>query len=786
MPRRSNNTSTRRPRRATNRRLPLNKSAEQDNPRAEENALEMTKNTESDDDEDEHGGLSTAPTGAELIILDQEDADNGNSLGHRRRSDKASTPQRGLNKKKARFVLENKSDSEDEIVFEDSPSTENSKTSADSPPAPRRLCQGNEINDMSDDSQSQKTSSVSSVEVVTATQTNTPTMAERVTRNTQPPQPAAINMHKSCRYSAQLLVPPSAEPVRKASEALQNVFREIQRQAGKQVFLAAWQSREDNLVRKHPQDIPIGTTSDDRDIYTRLFDNYLGLAPDTEKRLYLKIHFITQSPDALKIPLKELGRKLEGLKERFGFSLNPNPNPCQSARVTTIGWGYGTVKAMNSDHLVQAVRDHLKIPEHVALGAQWRTIADEHGKRFQWPQDPSEPRPPQAIHFDIDDTYVGIWQPKFAKLWKKGANKKVNYLQIRLVPCFTTQMGKSLTPAKHRATKFMSQKQAHLVNLHTTRLTSANIFSLDTPIGENKVTLRRYLMMKAPEGLITDRIFISVDPSYRGNDYTLTVPKIYAEQGMRVLNNMIPECLHLYGSQAGKWFTNIGLLAYQDVKWDPMLNITTAADDDAADEMVEEHLFGMGSEWKDALPQESPHNTQTHIDGIGQLDKTVGEILAERAKRGIHDDTSSFGDVFGRSHSGSTIAPIQPPQVSGPVNRARRVGFRVENENATEARPTPTDDATVSTMGSEVTTGSTRRTLRHQLEVNESLRTQGAQIAEDRDRLQQMLEQLQEQMLRHGIFPPNSITHNAAHTPDLPSATRVPPSTEADSAGGST
>jgi hypothetical protein len=164
-------------------------------------------------------------------------------------------------------------------------------------------------------------------------------------------------------------------------------------------------------------------------------------------------------------------------------------------------------------------------------------------------------------------------------------------------------------------------------------------------------------MMKAPEGLITDRIFISVDQAYRGNDYVLTVPKIYADQALRVLHNMIPECLHLYGAPAAQWFTNIGLMAYQDIQWDPLLNVPTSANDATAYDVVDENLFGMGGGWKDALLPEPTTATVTQIEGLNNIGPTVGEILDARARRGINDDVSSFGEVFDRSHSGSTIAP---------------------------------------------------------------------------------------------------------------------------------
>lgn len=732
---------------------------------------------------------------AELIVIDQED-DEEAFQGNRRRAEKATTPQRGMNKKKARFDLTEDSELEEEIVFEDCHSNSSSQNTADSPPAPRRLCETPKpsSNDSLPSKSSEDNSDAPSVySQPTDKDSGTRTMAEVVTATLRPMQPEATNILKSCRYTAQLLVPPDDEPVQKAASLLREVFKEIQRQAGTQVWLAAWQSREDSLVCKKPKDIPTGMSPDDRDIYTRLFDNYMSLTPDSEKRLFLKVHFITTSPDAVKIPLKDIGFKVETLKERFGFRLNPNPNPCQSAKVTTVGWCFGSVKAMDSETLLKAVRATLKIPDHVALGAQWRTIADQHGKKFPWPKDSTAPRPPQALHIDIEDAYIGVWYPKFAKLWKKGATKKVNYLHVRLVPCFTTQVGKSLTQVQHSGTIYMAQKQAHFVNSHTMRLTNSNILDIDTPIGENKVTLRRYLMMKAPEGFITDRIFISVDKSYRGNDFTLTVPKIYADQAVRVLHNMVPECLHLYGEEAARWFTNIGLMAYQDVKWDPLLNATTSVNDETTNELVEENYFGMGEGWKIPQYQEATP-TVAEIEGIGTVTtpgRSVAEILEARAKRGIQDDVSSFGEAFGRSHSGSTIVP-PTRQTTTPANTARnrRVGFlsdtptdKDNNEQLTNEH-NGEDDGTISTFGTEATTGSTRRTLRHQVEINNSLRTEGAQIAEERDRLQNRLERLQEQLLRHGInTAQDDNTVLSTSTPDPPSAIRVPPSTGADSAG---
>jgi hypothetical protein len=47
------------------------------------------------------------------------------------------------------------------------------------------------------------------------------------------------------------------------------------------------------------------------------------------------------------------------------------------------------------------------------------------------------------------------------------------------------------------------------------------------------------------------------------------------EEANHFLSNLIPEILHTYGPNAGKWFTAQGLTVYQNVKWNPTEGTTT-------------------------------------------------------------------------------------------------------------------------------------------------------------------------------------------------------------------
>lgn len=733
---------------------------------AERNNAELVE-TETQPDQDIliiNPGIEDTYT--DLTTVDLTNADDASNLD-RRRTTTTPTPNRGLQKKKARIDLtQDSAESEDDVSYPDS----GSSTSECIPSPPSTVRTPNQ-------------------EILNPART----MAEAVTTNPGPMRPAALNMYKSCRYAAQLLVPAHAEPVKKAGELLHDAFKEIQRQAGNKVWLAAWHSADDNLVCKKPSELPRGTTAKDRDSFTRIFDNYMVLTPETEQRLFLKLHFVTESPDTLFVHLPDIGKKVEALEDRYHLKIQMHPNPCQSSRVSTLGWGFGTVKSMDGQQLTKALRQALNMPDHIAMGVQWRTIADKSGRKYPWPRDRNAPRPPQALHFDIDDAYVGVWYPKFAKLFKKGASKRVNFLQIRLIPCFTTQIGKTLSDVMARNTHEMASKQLHFVNKFTTRLTTSHIQSLDTPIGERNITLRRYLMMKAPDVKVTDRLFVTVDSSFRGSDHTLTTTTMYSDQALRVINTMIPECIHLYGMDATRWFTPSGLMAYQDIKWDPVTHGTTSIHDEVLVEMVEEDFFGMGMSWK--CP-ENPNPQDIEFEGIDTnvTGQTVREILDARARGGIHDDTPSFGDAFGRSHSGTTVAP---PQRQTNKNSGSTQGNtrRVEFDNSVTTQTAQQDngeEGSISTMGTEVTSGSTRRHLRQQVDMNQALRDEGRQMAAEIKRLEA---RLASQGINAAQRPPQSpddssdnsnISLDTVNTQDnqlQPSARKGTSSIGADSAG---
>jgi hypothetical protein len=77
--------------------------------------------------------------------------------------------------------------------------------------------------------------------------------------------------------------------------------------------------------------------------------------------------------------LEEMGQELsESIAEEIGIFLSKNPYACQAVKVECIGWFFGSTKSIDSKKLVPALKEKLQIPDHVAIGVQWRTIKKEN------------------------------------------------------------------------------------------------------------------------------------------------------------------------------------------------------------------------------------------------------------------------------------------------------------------------------------------------------------------------------------------------------------------------
>jgi hypothetical protein len=265
----------------------------------------------------------------------------------------------------------------------------------------------------------------------------------------------------------------------------------------------------------------------------------------------------------------------------------------------------------------------------------------------------------------------------------------------------------------------MSAKQQYFVNSHTHKpIENAHILSLDAEV--DGMTLRRYLMSRAPKNEILQRLFVTTDKAWRGGMHCIITVKPYAAEAVKALDYMIPECVHLYGQEcANLWFTSTGLLAFQHVQWDPCKRSTTSMHDRETKALVEENLFGIGTDWKKdtALLQ---GKAQRPSPSPGQPLTTVQATLHSRT---TDDDVRSFGSLYGRP-------PADPPTTSATDDTGNPTDVVVvfDAHQQEQDRNNMKDDQSFDASSAGFTTGSTRSKLREQEKVNEILRDQMEQL----------------------------------------------------------
>jgi hypothetical protein len=321
----------------------------------------------------------------------------------------------------------------------------------------------------------------------------------------------------------------------------------------------------------------------------------------------------------------------------------------------------------------------------------------------------------------MDHNYAAAFAEPAAKLWKKGAPKRVNGLQLRIIPCLGSSQKNYL---------LMSAKQQFFVNNHTVRVENTHILNLDAKAGD--MTLWRYLMSRAPRNEVLQRLFVSVDKSWKGGTHIIITVKPYAAEAMKAINYMIPECLHEYGTDAAaQWFTTSGLLAYQNVKWDPTKRSTTSQQDRETNALVEEALFGIGTTWKLDAPvmQGQPQRPAT-----GNLLSTpLQPVQIAIHSRSHDDDIRSFGSIFGRTPDDTSIATTPEGLSTTEKDTLNTTNVVVQFDSDLPSMadtPMTHDDRSFDASSAGFTTGSTRSKLREQEKINDTLQQQMLQLNE--------------------------------------------------------
>ena len=473
---------------------------------------------------------------------------------------------------------------------------------------------------------------------------------------------------KDCRYTFQVRITACESPFQFVVETFMGFFKWLQNKVGKDLAIATWEDAEGKeKTYSKAQQLPRNT---DTTSWTSIWGNWINTKPQQDGTAFLKIRFVTKSPETLTKRLIDIGELRDEILTATRVSIGRLPIPCQAVQVGCVGWFFGSHKYMNSDNLLNEIRRILEIPAHVRMGLSWRAIKLETGKTPPWIDNV---QPASALHLDMDWFHAPVYKPEIAKAFKKHGTARPLGLTLRLIPCFSSDEGQNATKDQQTTAVEMREKQEYVVKEHITVIKTPYILNLDKPTKINgTMTLRRYLKNLHPQGLVAARLIISVDKAWQegSKETNIITTKEYAPQVQEALRNMIPACVHLYGKGVKGWFSREGLHAFKNIKWDPTNQKSISDHDIEAIRVVTEDYFGMGEAWRKKQQQasrpttakngrnlkEAPTQTGTSTASIPkgkeQPTVTAETLLAELANR--KTDAPSFGDLYCRPHDGDT------------------------------------------------------------------------------------------------------------------------------------
>jgi hypothetical protein len=247
-----------------------------------------------------------------------------------------------------------------------------------------------------------------------------------------------------------ITVPPSTTPWPKYVEILRKCFKLLQAELNTNLWITGWDNKLDvtDKILKSPKDIPEGKAAN-RKLFSHYFSGFPNPKKNQTSKVFMKVRFLMNKPEIVPINLPELGQALsETIADEMPVQLRRNPYACQAVKSECLGWFYGSVKSIDSQVLAMKSIKAMNLPDNVALGIQWRSLKDKRRKNYPWNPEES---PPQALHVDMDHNYAAAYAEPAGRLWKKGASKRVNGLQLRIIPCLGSARAIGLPDEKKRS-----------------------------------------------------------------------------------------------------------------------------------------------------------------------------------------------------------------------------------------------------------------------------------------------------------------------------------------------
>ena len=496
-----------------------------------------------------------------------------------------------------------------------------------------------------------ETNDIHSVTSSNSDLTDTPVFpSQKVDETPTTANPEPVN-RTTLRYRVTISVNKSNKPTEAFSKNFQQVFGIMQAIAGTNLWLLPWDEEQENdqfPVVKQPSDLPDGSDYNDRFTLAIYTGSYLNLKPEGSK-VWTQLRLMHIAP--LKLDISQLGHALQHAFTDLSFEVRFGRQPlhCQATKTACLGWLYGSSKTISEDTFLPAVRAALKIPDTIAIGMQWRAISDKFGKKPAFDQ---EKPPPSALHIDIDSRHAPTYQRAASNLWRhydkqRDRPKLPNDIQLRLVPCFSSPQCRSLSATATANIILMSTKQHFFVTERLTRLEVPFILLLDTPLSDtNSITLRRAIMSRSPKDDPTKRLIHNIDFGWQDSHrvYATTVKPLLSE-AYDFIASLIPEMVHRYGHGCQKWFSAEGLTTFESVTWDPEKMITTSAADHETQNLVDEDLWGLGTDWR-------TDSTKKDLFAASESSDQDNQVTTRNLEDA--DDVQSFASTFGNKRRPST------------------------------------------------------------------------------------------------------------------------------------
>ena len=420
-----------------------------------------------------------------LALMGDNSSDEETTSDEEQKQSESETPRRGSDKKRQRFAEVN-----EVIEIEKDDST---TSGLQEPPNLVRLPE----DDM--DSESAKSQEITIADI----------LGEGPEGTVRLQQPHVIT--KDCRYTLQIKIEACENPFQNITEKFQAFFTWMKGKFGKDLAIATWDDSDGKeKIYYRPSQLPKATETS---LWTAIWGNWMTVKPGQEGTAFLKLRLVTKTPDALIKRLNEIGECKDEINAATGFQIGRSPIPCQAVQVGCVGWLFGSNKYMNSVDLLQEITRLINLPRHVRIGISWRTIKLSNGRTPPWIENT---QPASALHIDMDWLYGPVYKPALSNLFKKHGTIKPLGMNLRLVPCFSSDEGKNATTDMRTAAMEMAEKQEFLIKEHITIIKTPYILNLDKPTKPNgTMTLRRYLKNLHPHGLVAARLILSVDKAWQ-------------------------------------------------------------------------------------------------------------------------------------------------------------------------------------------------------------------------------------------------------------------------------